>query len=76
MPSMDHGASSEKTVMAAHLKSLIQDLHSLEVMVEDFDLPNQSVLFDKLNSYVKSLKKTDELSGSMSSIEIPVEILK
>ena len=68
-------ATDHRELMDA-LTSTIQELNTLSVIVEDFQPTSQTVVFDKLNGYIKSLEQIDSLRTQMGSVEIPTDILK
>ena len=58
------------------LKAVLHEIHTLSVIVQDFNPSSQTVLLDKLNAYVKLLQQVKEHANEVAGIPLPLEMLK
>lgn len=73
MASNEHDEKRKGLIDA--LTMTIHELHTLGVIVEDFQPNSQPVLFEKLNTYVKQLEQIDKLKDQAATT-VPSEILR
>ena len=68
------GGGSVKDMLDG-LVTIVHELQSLGVIIEDFKKNSQSVLFEKLNLYVKNLSELNRLRTAVEGSKVPQDVL-